>query len=97
MATIPDLCDNILPVEGKKSDNGKKVTIITGAASGVHGIVAQGPYHLLFKAKTRKGSKARKDGKIQSKDVIIQTDPYWLILLENDLYIHFQANEFRFV
>lgn len=80
-----------------KSDKGKKVSVSTIAIRET-GVVADGPYALIFKALTKKGAKKGKDGKVHSKEIMVTTEPYWLIRLDcNGFYIHCAKNEITFV
>jgi hypothetical protein len=72
------------PVEGRKSDAGRKATIhsIGGAITNETGKVVDGPYTLTFRAKQKQ------------RDTKVTTEPYWLVKLDaNGFYIHFAENE----
>ena len=73
------------PVEGRKSDAGRKVTIHSEALARETGKVVEGPYTLTFRAKQKQ------------RDTKVTTDPYWLVKLDaNGFYVHFAENEIAF-
>ena len=102
MTIKPDLSGGTEPaiINGKeRHDAGKKVIInsVGGSLRRAEGVVVEGPYHLLFKTKTKKGAVKGRDGKIHSKDVIVKTDPYWLVRMnDNGFYLHFSGGEITF-
>jgi hypothetical protein len=104
MQTKPDLGNGTQPVyqDGGeiRCDSGRRVIIhsVGGALRGASGTVEDGPYHLVYRAMSRKVGKKGKDGKIKSTQTTIKTDPYWLVRIDDTgFYIHFAESEITFV
>lgn len=84
-----------------ESDEGRKVIInsIGGALKDWKGMVIEGPFHLVFLGKKKKGF--IKQGYIK-KPKLVETmylsNPYWLVRLEaNNFYLYFAKDEIKFL
>ena len=81
--------------EDMDRDNGKKVIInsVGGTLMNAPGVVAKGPYKIVFIAKSKRNLNRQK----KSMDTKITTEPYWLVRMDsNGFYLNFSEKEITF-